>query len=126
MSILGRPVQIAYSARGTDTLEEAASEFRQRTSCGPFVFAHHIEIASCTINGVTSTFDHSSAYGWWGEMAFAPHLLHTLATLRQGRVEIVFHSPVPVDRFASRKELAAHCEAVIRAGHAQALARAAV
>ena len=64
-------------------------------------------------------------YGWWGEMAFAPHLLHTLATLRQGRVEIVFHSPVPVDRFASRKELAAHCEAVIRAGHAQALARAA-
>ena len=68
MSILGRPVQIAYSARGTDTLEDAASEFRLRTSCGPFVFAHHIEIASCTMNGVTRTFDHSSAYGWWGEV----------------------------------------------------------
>ena len=125
MSLLGRPVQIAYSARNENSLEEASEIFRARTHCGPFVFAHHIELSSCTINGATSTFDHSSAYGWWGEMAFAPHLLHTLATLRQGRVEIVFHPPVPVDSFASRKELAAHCEAVIRAGHAQALARAA-
>lgn len=68
MPMLGRPVQIAYSANGNDSLEEAAAEFRQRTGCGPFVFAHHIEISSCTINGVPSVFDHSSAYGWWGEI----------------------------------------------------------
>lgn len=56
-------------------------------------------------------------YGWWGEMDFAPHLLHVLSTARQGHVEVVFHPPVAVDAFASRKELAAHCEAVIRASH---------
>ncbi len=56
-------------------------------------------------------------YGWWGEMEFAGHLLTTLATRRQGWVEVVFHPPVPVDAFADRKELAAHCERVIRTAH---------
>lgn len=56
-------------------------------------------------------------YGWWGDMDFAPHLLQTLAARRQGRVEVIFHPEVPVDAFASRKELAAHCERVIRASH---------
>lgn len=61
-------------------------------------------------------------YGWWGDMAFAPHLMLTLATLRQGRVEVIFHPEVPVDAFPSRKDLAAHCERVIRASHPLAVA----
>lgn len=56
-------------------------------------------------------------YGWWGAMDFAPHLLMILATKSPGWVEIIFHPAVPVDGFASRKDLAAHCEAVIRADH---------
>jgi lyso-ornithine lipid O-acyltransferase len=56
-------------------------------------------------------------YGWWGDMAFGPHLLMTLAARRQGRVEVIFHPEVPVDAFAGRKELAAHCERVIRTSH---------
>lgn len=56
-------------------------------------------------------------YGWWGNMDFAPHLFYTLATLRQGRVEVIFHPEVPVDAFASRKELAAYCESVVRTSH---------
>lgn len=56
-------------------------------------------------------------YGWWGDMDFAPHLLRMLARPRQGRVEITFHDAVAVDAFKTRKDLAAHCEAVIRAGH---------
>lgn len=56
-------------------------------------------------------------YGWWGDMEFAPHLLMTLATLRQGRAEVIFHPEVPVDAFPNRKDLAAHCERVIRASH---------
>ena len=55
-------------------------------------------------------------YGWWGEMAFGPHFLKSLSTLRQGRVEVVFHDPVAVDAFPSRKELARHCERAVRAG----------
>lgn len=60
-------------------------------------------------------------YGWWGEMEFAPHLLQMLAAARQGRVEVIFHPEVPVDAFASRKELAAHCERVIRTSHTTAV-----
>jgi 1-acyl-sn-glycerol-3-phosphate acyltransferase len=56
-------------------------------------------------------------YGWWGDMEFGPHLLKTLAARRQGWVEVIFHPEVPVDAFASRKDLAAHCERVIRASH---------
>lgn len=56
-------------------------------------------------------------YGWWGEMDFAPHLLRMLAARRHGSVEVIYHPPVPVDAFASRKELAAHCERVVRASH---------
>lgn len=60
-------------------------------------------------------------YGWWGEMAFAPHLIDILSTARQGHVEVIFHPQVPVDVFANRKDLAAHCERVIAASHPAAL-----
>ena len=56
-------------------------------------------------------------YGWWGDMTFSGHLLQVLATKRPGRVEVIFHPEVPVDAFADRKQLAAHCERVIRASH---------
>ncbi|MDD8023749.1 MAG: lysophospholipid acyltransferase family protein [Paracoccaceae bacterium] len=55
-------------------------------------------------------------YGWWGDMSFGPHLLKVLAAPRQGSVEIVFHDPQDVAAFASRKALAAACEAQVRAG----------
>lgn len=60
-------------------------------------------------------------YGWWGDMDFASHLLKTLATPRQGRVEVIFHPEVPVDAFESRKTLAQHCERVIRTAHVNAV-----
>lgn len=56
----------------------------------------------------------SRLYGWWGDMAFAPHLLALLALPRHGRVEVIFHPEVPVDAFEDRKALARHCERVVR------------
>jgi 1-acyl-sn-glycerol-3-phosphate acyltransferase len=60
-------------------------------------------------------------YGWWGDMLFGPHFLSTLAARRQGRVEVILHDPVAVDAFASRKDLAAHCERTVRQGVEEAL-----
>jgi 1-acyl-sn-glycerol-3-phosphate acyltransferase len=60
-------------------------------------------------------------YGWWGDMNFASHLVKLLATGRQGRVEVIFHPEVPVDAFANRKELALHCERVIRTAQVNAV-----
>lgn len=56
-------------------------------------------------------------YGWWGDMSFAPHLLMVLADARPGRVEVIYHVPVPVHAFPDRKALSAYCERVIRTSH---------
>ena len=55
-------------------------------------------------------------YGWWGDMDFAPHLLQTLAARRQGRIELVYHTPVKVTDFANRKALSLYCEEKVREG----------
>lgn len=56
-------------------------------------------------------------YGWWGDMEFGPHLLKTLASLRQGRVELIYHDPLKVSDFTDRKALAIACEQLVRKGH---------
>ena len=61
-------------------------------------------------------------YGWWGDMTFGAHLLSTLAAARHGRVEVIYHEPLKVADFPDRKSLARACEAVVRKGHAEALA----
>lgn len=55
-------------------------------------------------------------YGWWGDMGFAPHLLITLAQAPQGRITVVLHPPLRVADYRGRKDLAAACEAAVRAG----------
>ena len=77
---------------------------------------HVMEIQPVTViyrapPGATARF-----YGWWGDMAFGPHLAKVLAKPRQGAVEVVFHAPVRVDAFATRKALAQHCEEAVRNG----------
>ena len=63
----------------------------------------------------------SRYYGWWGDMDFAPHLLKTLASTRQGRVAVIYHDAVQVADFADRKALADHCETEVRSGLTQTI-----
>ncbi|MGC1503619.1 MAG: lysophospholipid acyltransferase family protein [Sulfitobacter sp.] len=56
-------------------------------------------------------------YGWWGDTSFGTHLLVTLAPAKQGRVEVIYHSPLPVAGYPNRKALALACEAAVREGH---------
>ena len=55
-------------------------------------------------------------YGWWGDMDFGSHLLKTLSSPRQGRVELFYHPPLKVADFTNRKTLAAACENAVRNG----------
>ncbi|ALG90386.1 MULTISPECIES: lysophospholipid acyltransferase family protein [Actibacterium] len=55
-------------------------------------------------------------YGWWGDMEFGPHLLKVLAARRQGSAEVVYHPPLRVADFESRKALARGCEEAVRGG----------
>jgi 1-acyl-sn-glycerol-3-phosphate acyltransferase len=34
-------------------------------------------------------------YGWWGDMEFGPNLLQILSAPRHGRVQVMFHTPLP-------------------------------
>ena len=80
----------------------------------------------CYIQPVTVTYfapqnEDPRFYGWWGEMSFAVHLLKTIASRRQGSIEVRYHDPLLVSNFATRKELAAAAEKIVRSAHVFAL-----
>lgn len=56
------------------------------------------------------------AYGWWGGMDLAPHLITTLAASPQGTITVVYHAPVRARDYPDRKSLAAATEAQVRKG----------
>ncbi len=64
-SVLGSPVQIAYAV---DDVHAAAARFAATTGAGPFIVVEHIALADVRRADGIETFDHSSAYGQWGEV----------------------------------------------------------
>lgn len=82
-SPLQRPVQIAYAV--TDVIA-AAQRFAGRTGAGPFFFAHHIALDSATIDGKAAAFDHSSAFGQWGDLMVELIHEHTRPLVAPGSV----------------------------------------
>ena len=61
---LGAPVQIAYAVPNARAASERwAAEF----GAGPFYLRSHIPLSEVTYRGVAASFDHSSAYGQWGD-----------------------------------------------------------
>ena len=63
--MLGRPVQIAYAVHD---VASAAERFAATTGAGPFFVNPHIPVSNVRVFGGPSEFDHSSAYGQWGEV----------------------------------------------------------
>ena len=64
-SVLGAPVQIAYAVNDLDL---AATEWRRHFGAGPFFISEHIALSEVRYRGAPGSFDHSSAYGQWGEV----------------------------------------------------------
>lgn len=62
--MLGAPVQIAYAVAD---VERAAASWAAR-GVGPFFVREHIEVTNVRVRGRASSFDHSSAYGQWGDL----------------------------------------------------------
>lgn len=54
-------------------------------------------------------------YAWYGDMELAPHFWD-VAGLGMTTVDIVFHPPVTIEAFGSRKALADHCFALVARG----------
>ena len=76
----------------------------------------------CFVQPVTVTYfspknEDPRFYGWWGDMSFGAHLIKTIASRRQGRIEVRYHDPLLVSDFKKRKELATAAEKIIRSSH---------
>ena len=62
---LGRVVQIAYAV---EDVRSAAQSFAERVGAGPFFVRHHDLPRRVDHRGQPGSFDHSSAYGQWGDV----------------------------------------------------------
>ena len=54
-------------------------------------------------------------FAWYGDMTLAPHFWE-VAGLGHTTVDVVFHPPVTISAYQSRKALADHCHAVVARG----------
>jgi catechol 2,3-dioxygenase-like lactoylglutathione lyase family enzyme len=66
--LLGPPVQIAYAVAD---VHAGAKRWQTSFGAGPFIISEHIALASARVGGEERGplgFDHSSAYGQWGEV----------------------------------------------------------
>lgn len=64
--VLGRPVQIAYAVRDA---RAAATVWAERDGAGPFFVNEHIPVTNVRYRGQAgASFDHTSAYGQWGDV----------------------------------------------------------
>ena len=79
--MLQRAVQIAYAVNDVST---AATRFAASTGAGPFFIVRHIPLRSARVHGNPGAFDHSSAYGQWGEVMVELVAEHTAPIVMPG------------------------------------------
>src|SRR5258706_3779554 len=93
--------------------------------------AHHqrhanvqpVSIALVGLHGMPMGRENRPFYAWYGDMELVPHLWEAL---KSGPMDVTveFHKPLTVDEAGGRKQLAARCEAAVRAGLTRALSGA--
>lgn len=64
-SLLSPPVQVAYVV---NDVFDAARRWADRYGAGPFFVLEHIPCADVTYRGEPGSFDHTAAYGQWGDV----------------------------------------------------------
>ena len=65
LPLLGAPVQIAYVV---PDIETAAHQWAEQFGAGPFLVNRHIAVTNVVHRGQPAVFDHTSAYGQWGDL----------------------------------------------------------
>jgi len=95
------PVQIAYSV---DNVVDAATACVAR-GAGPFFVREHIAVSDSRMHGQPAAFDHSSAYGQWGEMMVELICEHHDDATRIGPKHGVHHLAFFVEDVESARQL---------------------
>jgi lyso-ornithine lipid O-acyltransferase len=96
----------------------SVAEFRPR---GAPLTVQPVTIAYTRLDGIPLGRFYRPFIAWYGAMQVAPHLWAMLG-LGHVTVRVIFHPPITVEQYGTRKELAAHCYKVIAAGLSAALA----
>ena len=110
--------KLLFFPEGTSTDGQLVLPFKPTLFAAFFdpALAAQMRVQPVTLNYTAPEGADPRFYGWWGDMAFGPHLLSTLATPQQGRVHVVYHTPVALKDFTDRKALAKALEITVRSG----------
>ncbi len=100
------PVQIAYVVADA---EVAALNFSRITGAGPFFLRQHIPVTDVVYCGTPAIFDHTSAYGQWGQVmvefvqdhTVGPSILKETALTAASQGPRIHHVACLVDDFAA-------------------------
>jgi 1-acyl-sn-glycerol-3-phosphate acyltransferase len=79
-----------------------------------------VSLAYTWVDGVPIGRAWRPIYAWYGDMELAPHLFRLLG-FGAVTVDVIFHEPVLLSDFGSRKALSDHCQAVVARGVEKAL-----
>ena len=79
-----------------------------------------VSLAYTRLDGLPMGRSFRPFFAWYGDMALASHLWRMLG-MGVLTAEVIFHEPVTIDRFASRKALAEQCWRVVSEGVASLL-----
>ena len=85
------------------------------------VLVQPVSVAYQRLDGIPLGRFHRPFFAWYGDMTMAPHLWKALG-MGQLTVALLFHEPVRLKDFGSRKALADHCQQAIAQGLSLALA----
>jgi 1-acyl-sn-glycerol-3-phosphate acyltransferase len=84
------------------------------------VLVQPVSVAYTRLHGMPMGRELRPFFAWYGDMDLVPHLWEAFCL---GPIDVMVHyHPLTVDRFPSRKELAAECERLVGEGVAHALA----
>jgi 1-acyl-sn-glycerol-3-phosphate acyltransferase len=87
----------------------------EREVAGRPLTVQPFSIAYTRLHGVPIGREWQPIYAWYGDMDLPSHLWRVLG-LGRARIDLVFHPPVTIAAFGSRKALADHCFAAVRDG----------
>lgn len=85
------------------------------------VLVQPVSVAYTRLHGMPMGRELRPFFAWYGDMELVPHLWEAFCL---GPIDVMvhYHPPLTVDRFPSRKDLAAECERLVAEGVAHALA----
>jgi 1-acyl-sn-glycerol-3-phosphate acyltransferase len=87
----------------------------ERDTGGQPLLVQPVSIAYTQLDGLPMGRRNRLLFAWYGDMELMDHLW-TVLGLGRATVGVTFHEPVTIADFASRKEMALGCQAVVAAG----------